>query len=153
VNETKSEFFSSVGTFFLRSKAQGEKEWGGIISKYGKEPYFGRMLRQAGHVPTVLPGRVHQEIQIPLYWNYDFVGGFYFNALGADLKEGEFEELKTRFTLLLGKPDEVFSFYALDEPRWESSDVSLRLYHVDSHGGGYERIGLEIPISFVSAGT
>ena len=153
MNNTKSEFFSSARALFLKNKALGEQEWEGVISKYGKEPYFGRMLRQAGHIPTVMPGRVHQEIQLPLYWNYDFVGGFYFNALGADLKKGQFEELKERFTALLGEPDEVFNRFELGEPMWEGSGVSLRLYHVDSHGGGYERIGLDIPISCVSAGT
>ena len=153
MNEKKSEFFAAVRTFFQKSKVQGEKEWGGVISKYGNEPYFGRMLRQAGHTPIVMSGLVHKEIQLPLYWNYEFVGGFYFNALGADLKEGQLQDLKIRFTRLLGEPDEVSTYYDLDEPKWEGSDVSLRLYHVDSHGGGNDRIGLEIPISCVSAGT
>jgi hypothetical protein len=73
--------------------------------------------------------------------------------LGADLKAVQFQELETKFTHLLGEPDEVSIYYDLGEPKWEVSDVSLRLYYVDSHCGGYEFIGLEIPILGVGAGS
>ena len=153
MNDRKLEFFSAVREFFLQRKTLGEREWGDVISKYGGEPYFGRMLRQAGHVPTVESGGVHHELRLPLYWNYEVSGGFYFNALGSDLKNGQFEELKDQLTRLLGEPDEIFTHFGLNEPRWEEEGTSLSLYHVDSHGGGYERIGLMVPIRFIKAGT
>lgn len=144
MSNKKEEFFNSIISWFLLNKSQAESQWSELIEKYGSEKYFGPLLRNAGHSSKVNSGEVHETLNFPLYWDYENNEGFYFNALSADLKKGQYEELKDKFTSLLGEPDEVFTYFGLNEPKWNYKNNYLSLYHVDTHGGGYEKIGLKV---------
>ncbi len=144
MSSQKEEYFTTIRNWFLAEKQRGENEWPELIAKYGNEHYFGRMLRNAGHESKIKPNEIHDSIDFQLYWDYENIDGFYFNALSADLKKGQFEELKHKFTELLGEPDEIFDFYDLGEPKWSENNVTLSLYHVDTHGSGYEKIGVKL---------
>jgi len=149
----KSEFFEIVENWFKENKAISEKQWAGLTSKYGSENHFGNILRNSVHDSIVDSGLIHEALDFPLYWNYCDDQGFYFNSLGSNITREAFDNLRTRFTQLLGCPDEVFTYYGLKEPLWSQGNVTLNLCHIDSHGNGYERIILRIDKQALKNGT
>ena len=149
----KSEFFEQIENWFKENKDQSETQWSDMIATHGNESHFGNMLRNSGHASTVAPNVLHKEIDLPLHWNYNDIDGFYFNTLGSDLSREQFENLKEKFTKLLGKPDEIFTYYDLNEPSWSKGNTTLSLCHIDSHGSGYERIIIKVNKKVLKNGT
>ena len=118
-------------------------KWMQVLEKYGADPLLGRHLRWAGHGGEVeLP--IFGGITGMLRWCHEgpnsLEDSFYFNCVGRDLSKAEFEELKVALVSTLGPPDEVSDYFELAEPTWTNGKTAVRLYHVNSHGSGYERI-------------
>lgn len=135
--------FSELEDWFVLQRRENEKHWAHVIEKYGAEHFFGRILRAVGHGGEIeLP--ILSSVAGFLRWCYEGPWAsrdtFYFNCVGRDLSRSEFMKLKDELQRLLGQPDEVFDYYGLSEPAWTNGKSYVRLYHLDSHGNGYERI-------------
>jgi hypothetical protein len=135
--------FKQLEEWFALQRRENERAWMQVVAKHGADPLFGRYLRAAGHGGKVeFP--IFGEATSVLGWCHEGPlasrDAFYFNCVGRDLGRGEFEKIKNALHRVLGTPDEVSEYWGMAEPTWTNGRTSIRLYHVDSHGGGYERI-------------
>lgn len=135
--------FKQLEEWFALQRRENERVWGPEVAKHGADPLFGRYLRAAGHGGKVeLP--LFGDTTGSLSWCHEGPwasrDAFYFNCVGRDLGRGELDEIKSALRRVLGAPDEVFEYWGMSEPKWTNGRTSIRLYHLDSHGGGYERI-------------
>lgn len=135
--------FKRIEEWFALQRRENETLWKPVVGQHGAEPLFGRYLRAAGHCGRIeLPG--FAGATGTLSWCYEGPWGskdsFYFNCVGRDLGSGEFVKIKNALECMLGAPDEVSEYFGIGEPAWTNGRTNIRLYHLDSHGGGYERI-------------
>lgn len=134
--------FLKLETWFILQRRENEQRWAEIVEKYGSDPLFGRHLKYVGHQPeTELPDLTKLVGQ--LRWCYEGPWAskdtFFFNCVGRDLSRDRYNRIRRQLASILGTPDNIFEYYGLSEPSWTNGNSIIQLYHVDSHGEGYER--------------
>lgn len=147
--------FRELEDWFVFQRRKGEENWAEVVAKHSADPLFGRHLHWAGHGGEVeVP--VLGSITGPLHWCHDGPwlpkDTFYFNCIGRDLRAREFEQIKDALQALLGRPDEVFSYWGLSEPTWTNGRSQVRLYHIPTHGSGYERVEVSTDSKWLRSG-
>ncbi len=144
-NNSRTDFFNTLESWFFKQKSQIEKEWSDLIEKYKDETHLGKIvyfqMGRAGR--SRIDSRVTEYLDIPFSWN-DSEYTFYFNSIHADLSTEEFNRQKLRVQSILGEPDNVIDDSWIVLPSWSNGIITIKFRHVDTHGNGYEKVEIEI---------